>query len=170
MQKLGTPLHDPVAGECRRGPFRGRSCAQRPISAKRQPATTRAGAIVRIVRTIGAALAWLLASVLLVLAVVLSVTVILLPVGLLLGFASIQLYRVGLKWALLRASDVRSGVSKQARRWRRDPTVRKLRRAASEAFSAGPRRRPNRRAATARKLGRVRRRRRNLLRAVGGTR
>lgn len=73
----------------------------------------------RIVRTIGAVLAWLVATVLLVLAVVLSVTIVLLPVGALLGIASFRLYKLGLTWALPRPADVKKGVRKEARRWRR---------------------------------------------------
>jgi hypothetical protein len=87
----------------------------------------------RILRTVGAALVWVLATVLLVLAVVLSITIVLLPVGILLGFASMRLYRLGLKWALPRASDVAKAARTQARRWRRDPAVQRLR----HAFSAG---------------------------------
>lgn len=125
----------------------------------------------RIVRTIGAGLVWLLATVLLVLAVVLSLTVVLLPVGLLLGFAALRLYRLGLKWALPRASDVTKGVRKQARRVRRDPAVRRLRRAV-----AGPARRVRKRGAVlprplrrARRRG-IRGRTRRLVSAIGGKR
>ena len=82
----------------------------------------------RIVRTIGAVLAWLLATVLLVLAVVLSVTIVLLPVGVLLGIASFRLYKLGLKWALPRTADVTKGVRKEARRWRRQLELPNLRR------------------------------------------
>lgn len=82
----------------------------------------------RIVRTLGAGVAWLAATVLLILAVVLSVTIILLPVGVLLGIASFRLYKLGLKWALPRAADVKKGVRKEVRRVRRRPAVRRLRR------------------------------------------
>ena len=73
----------------------------------------------RIVRTLGALVAWLLATVFLVLAVVLSVTIVLLPVGVLLGIASLRLYKLGLKWAFPRTADIKKGVRKQSRRWRR---------------------------------------------------
>jgi len=72
----------------------------------------------RVLRTAGAGLAWLLATVLLVLAVVLSLTIVLLPVGLLLGYAAFRLYRLGLRLALPRARDAALGVRKEARRWR----------------------------------------------------
>jgi hypothetical protein len=112
----------------------------------------------RILRTVGAALAWVLATVLLVLAVVLSITVVLLPVGILLGFASMRLYRLGLKWALPRASDVARATRTQARRWRRDPAVRKLR----HAFSAGKPQGRKRRIRLPRRRGRKRGVLRNL--------
>lgn len=82
----------------------------------------------RVVRTVGAALAWLVATVLVVLAVVLSLTLVLLPVGLLLGYAAFRLYKLGLRLALPRARDVRKGVEKEARRWRRTLTPRRRRR------------------------------------------
>ena len=82
----------------------------------------------RVVRTAGAGLAWLLATVLLVLAVVLSLTLVLLPVGLLLGYAAFRLYRLGLRLALPRTRDVRRGVRKEARRWRRTLTPGRRRR------------------------------------------
>ena len=82
----------------------------------------------RVLRTVGAALAWLLTTVLLVLAVVLSLTIVLLPVGLLLGYAAFRLYRLGLALALPRASDVRKGVRKEVRRWRRTLTPGRRRR------------------------------------------
>jgi hypothetical protein len=82
----------------------------------------------RVVRTIGAGLAWLVATVLLVLAVVLSLTIVLLPVGLLLGYAAFRLYKLGLRLALPRAQDVKKGVRKEARRWRRTLTPRRRRR------------------------------------------
>jgi hypothetical protein len=82
----------------------------------------------RVVRTAGAALAWLLATVLLVLAVVLSLTLVLLPVGLLLGYAAFRLYRLGLRLALPRAGDVKKAVRKETRRWRRTLTPGRRRR------------------------------------------
>ncbi|GAA5137984.1 hypothetical protein [Pseudonocardia adelaidensis] len=82
----------------------------------------------RVVRTAGACLAWLVATVLLVLAVVVSLTLVLLPVGLLLGYVAVRLYRLGLRLALPRARDVKKGVEKEARRWRRQLTPRRRRR------------------------------------------
>jgi hypothetical protein len=82
----------------------------------------------RALRTAGAAPAWLLATVLLVLAAVLSLTIVLLPVGLLLGYAAFRLYRIGLRLALPRPRDVRKGVRTQARRWRRTLTPGRRRR------------------------------------------
>ena len=64
---------------------------------------------------VGAVLAWLVATVLLILAIVLSVTLVLLPVGLLLGFASFRLYRLGLKLIMPRPSDIQKGVRKELR-------------------------------------------------------
>lgn len=80
----------------------------------------------RILRATGAALLWVLASVLLLLAVVLAATIILLPVGILLGHLSIRMYRLGLKWVLPRASDVRKGLRVGIRRQRRN--LRRIRR------------------------------------------
>jgi hypothetical protein len=77
-------------------------------------------------RVVGAVLVWLVATILLVLALVLSVTVLLLPVGLLLGLAALRLYRVGLGLLLPRPRDVRKGVRKQVRRWRKKGPVREL--------------------------------------------
>lgn len=82
----------------------------------------------RVLRTAGAALAWLLATVFLVLAVVLSLTLVLLPVGLLLGYAAFRLYRLGLRLALPRATDIEKGVRREARRWRRTLTPGRRRR------------------------------------------
>jgi len=82
----------------------------------------------RVLRTAGAALVWLLATVLLVLAGVLSLTLVLLPVGLLLGYLAFRLYRIGLRLALPRARDVTKGVRKDARRWRRTLTPGRRRR------------------------------------------
>ena len=82
----------------------------------------------RVLRAVGAVLAWLVASVLLILAIVLSVTLVLLPVGLLLGFASLRLYRLGVKLILPRSSDIKKGVSKELRGWWPKSLLRKLRR------------------------------------------
>ncbi|MHA6797648.1 hypothetical protein ACVGVM_29700 (plasmid) [Pseudonocardia bannensis] len=75
-------------------------------------------------------LIWFVATILLLLALVLSVTVLLLPVGLLLGLAALRLYRVGLGLLLPRPREVRKGVRKQVRRWRRKGPVRELDRSA----------------------------------------
>lgn len=84
----------------------------------------------RALRSLVAVLAWLVATVLLVLAVVLSLTVVLLPVGLLLGFAAIRLYGIGVKLIIPRSRDVEKGVRKEFRRWRRTRQVRTLRHSA----------------------------------------
>jgi hypothetical protein len=73
----------------------------------------------RALRAVAGVLVWLLASLLLVLAIVLSVSVLLLPVGLVLGFAAIRLYAVGLRLFLPRGRDIAKGVRKQARRWKK---------------------------------------------------
>ena len=77
---------------------------------------------------VGAVLAWLVATVLLTLAIVLSVTLVLLPVGLLLGFASLRLYRLGLKLIMPRPSDIQKGVRKELRGWWPKSLLRRLRR------------------------------------------
>ena len=82
----------------------------------------------RVLRTAGAALTWLLATVLLVLAVVLSLTLVLLPLGLVVGWAAMRLYKIGLRLALPRAADVRKGVESETRRWRRTLTPDRRRR------------------------------------------
>ncbi|MGE3289647.1 MAG: hypothetical protein AB7J32_26610 [Pseudonocardia sp.] len=73
----------------------------------------------RILRIVVAVLTWLVAFVLLVLAVVLSLTVVLLPVGVALGYLSMRLFRFGLHCTAPRAKDVRNALRKQGRRWRR---------------------------------------------------
>ena len=72
-------------------------------------------------------LAWLVATVLLTLAIVLSATLVLLPVGLLLGFASLRLYRLGVKLILPRSSDIKKGVHKELRKWRPKSLLGRLR-------------------------------------------
>ena len=84
--------------------------------------------VVRVLRVVGAVLAWLVATVLLTLAIVLSVTLVLLPVGLLLGFASLRLYRLGLKLIMPRPSDIQKGVRKELRGWWPKSLLRRLRR------------------------------------------
>jgi hypothetical protein len=68
---------------------------------------------VRALRGIGALLLWLLATLLLVVAVILSVTVVL-PVGLLLGALALRLYRHGLGLILPRKRDLQRAMRKAA--------------------------------------------------------
>lgn len=79
----------------------------------------------RIVRTVGAVAVWLLATVLLVLAAVLCLTILPAPVGALIGFAAFRLYKLGLAWALPRPTDVRKTVRRQGRRRRRTRRARR---------------------------------------------
>lgn len=72
----------------------------------------------RSIRMFGAAGVCLLATVVLVLAVVLGLTLVLLPLGLVLGYVSVRLYKVGIRMALPRPQDVTKGVHKQVRSWR----------------------------------------------------
>jgi hypothetical protein len=71
----------------------------------------------KALRALAGVLVWLVASLLLVVAIVLCITVLLLPVGLVLGFAALRLYAVGLRLFLPRGRDIEKGVRKQARRW-----------------------------------------------------
>jgi len=80
-------------------------------------------------------LTWLVATVLLVLAIALGLTLVLLPVGLLLGWLSFRLYAIGLKLMLPRSRDVTRAVHKEWRGWQRKPLVRKLRRTARAGSS-----------------------------------
>jgi hypothetical protein len=73
----------------------------------------------RVLRVLGGVLLWLVATVLLVVALVLCVSVLLMPVGLLLGFAALRLYGVGFRLLLPRSRDIRKGLRKEGRRWRR---------------------------------------------------
>jgi hypothetical protein len=66
---------------------------------------------VRALRGLGALLLWLLATLLLVV-VILSVTVVLLPVGLLLGALAVRLYRRGLGLILTRKRDLQRAMRK----------------------------------------------------------
>jgi hypothetical protein len=72
---------------------------------------------VRALRALAGVLVWLLASVLLLLAVVLSVSVLLLPFGIVLGLAALRLYGLGLRLFLPRSRDIEKAVRKQARGW-----------------------------------------------------
>jgi hypothetical protein len=89
----------------------------------------------RILRRLAGVLVWLVATVLLILAVVLSLTIVLLPLGVLVGFAALRLYGTGLKLLLPRSKDIEKHVRKRAgrglrritgrsKRWRR-PFARK---------------------------------------------
>jgi hypothetical protein len=71
----------------------------------------------RALRALAGVLVWLVASLLLLLAVVLGVSIVLLPVGIVLGLAALRLYGVGLRLFLPRSRDIEKGVRKQARRW-----------------------------------------------------
>ena len=73
---------------------------------------------VRVLRAFGGVLLWLVATVLLVVALVLCLSVLLLPVGLLLGFAAVRLYGLGLRLLLPRSRDIRKGLLKEGCRWR----------------------------------------------------
>jgi hypothetical protein len=80
----------------------------------------------RVLRVFGGVLMWLVATVLLVVALVLCLSVLLLPVGLLLGFAALRLYGVGLRLLLPRSRDIGKGLRKEGRRWRRKMPLRGL--------------------------------------------
>jgi hypothetical protein len=69
---------------------------------------------VRALRGVGALLLWLLATLLLIVAVILSATVVLLPVGLLLGLLALRLYRRGLGLILPRKRDLQRAMRKAA--------------------------------------------------------
>jgi hypothetical protein len=73
----------------------------------------------RSIRMLGAGAVCLLATVVLILAIVLGLTIVLLPLGLALGYVSVRLYKLGVRLALPRAADVKKGVNKQVRGWRR---------------------------------------------------
>jgi hypothetical protein len=66
---------------------------------------------------VGAFATCLLATVFLVLAVVLGLTLVLLPVALPLGYVAIRMYKAGVRLALPRPKDFAKGVNKQARGW-----------------------------------------------------
>jgi hypothetical protein len=80
----------------------------------------------RALRSLAAVLIWLVASLLLVLSIVLCITILLLPVGILLGLVSLRLYAVGFGLLLPRSRDIEKGVRKQARRWWRKSPLREL--------------------------------------------
>jgi hypothetical protein len=78
----------------------------------------------RVLRSLAAIVIWLVASLLLVLSIVLCVTILLLPVGVLLGLVALRLYVVGFGLLLPRSRDLEKGVRKQARRWWRKSPLR----------------------------------------------
>jgi hypothetical protein len=80
----------------------------------------------RSLRVLGAVSVCLLATVLLVLAAVLALTVVLLPVAVLLGFLALRLYALGVRLALPRGRDIKKGVRKEVRRWRKKLPEREL--------------------------------------------
>jgi hypothetical protein len=80
----------------------------------------------RPIRVLGAVAVCLLATVLLVLAAVLALTVLLLPLAVLLGFVALRLYALGVRLALPRGRDIRKGVRKEVRRWRKKLPEREL--------------------------------------------
>jgi hypothetical protein len=80
----------------------------------------------RVLRSLAAVLIWLVASLLLVLSIVLCVTILLLPVGVLLGFVALRLYVVGFGLLLPRPREIEKGVRKEARRWWRKSPLREL--------------------------------------------
>jgi len=67
----------------------------------------------RSVRRIGAIGVCVLATVVFIVAVVLCITIILLPVGLAVGYGAIRMYKWGIHLALPRLADVKRGVDKQ---------------------------------------------------------
>ena len=68
---------------------------------------------------VGAATTCVLATVVLILAVVLGLTLVLLPFGIALGYLSFRLYKIGFKLAMPRPADVKKGVHKQVRSWKK---------------------------------------------------
>jgi hypothetical protein len=80
----------------------------------------------RVLRVVVGVLIWLVATILLVVALVLCLSVLLLPVGLLLGFVALRLYGVGLRLLLPRSRDIRRGLRREGRRWRRKIPLREM--------------------------------------------
>ena len=94
----------------------------RPIGS-RGGRTGRRGPVPRAMRTlrrVGAVVVCVLATVVLIVAVVLCITIVLLPVGLTLGYAAIRMYKWGIHLALPRSADVKKGVEKQVRGMKKD--------------------------------------------------
>jgi hypothetical protein len=81
---------------------------------------------VRALRAVGAVLLMVLGTVLLVVALVLCITIILLPLGLPVGYVAVRLWKYALQLLLPREADVRRGLRKGFR-------VREFRAAASQA-------------------------------------
>ena len=80
----------------------------------------------RVLRSLAAVVIWIVASLLLLVSIVLCVTILLLPVGVMLGLLSVRLYVVGFGLLLPRSRDIEKGVRKQARRWWRKSPLREL--------------------------------------------
>ena len=92
--------------------IRGQSC----ISAGLGLADPRYPVAMRVLRALAAVLVCLVAMVLLILAVVLSPTILLLPLGVLVGFAALRLYGIGLGLLVPRGKDIEKHLRKRARR------------------------------------------------------
>ena len=88
----------------------------------------------RAIRMVGAFLVCVVATVFFVLAVVLSITLVLLPVGLAVGYLAIRLYKISVHLALPRPKDFTKGPKRQVRGLRKgaDRRVRSLRKGADQ--------------------------------------
>lgn len=62
----------------------------------------------------------MLATVVLVVAVILCITIVLLPVGLAVGYGAVRMYKWGVQLALPRSADVKRSVDKRARGIKKD--------------------------------------------------
>src|SRR5687767_8271107 len=80
----------------------------------------------RAFRSLAAVLIWLVASLLLVVSIVLCITILLLPVGVLLGFVALRLYVMGFGLLFPRPREIEKGVRKEVRRWWRKSPLRDL--------------------------------------------
>jgi len=74
----------------------------------------------RSVRRLAAVGVCVLATVTLIVAVVLCVTIVLLPVGLAVGYGSIRMYKWAVHLALPSSADVKRSVDKQVRGFKKD--------------------------------------------------
>ena len=72
------------------------------------------------VRRLAAIGVCVLATVVLVVAVILCITIVLLPVGLAVGYGAIRMYRWGVQLVLPRSADVKRSVDKRARAIKKD--------------------------------------------------